>query len=111
MAAPAPAPTEEEKLAKGSSDLRFLLTSHGVASATQAELYRNGINSLAKFAAFVSGEADLKTVLKDTKDSFGLDPAVSLANRAQAASMVVAWNTAATRVKNQAEVEAMRLSS
>ena len=66
MAAPAPAPTEEEKLAKGSSDLRFLLTSHGVASATQAELYHNGINSLA----FVSGEADLKTVLKD---SFGLD--------------------------------------
>ena len=40
------------------------------------------------------------------KTSFSLDPATSLANRAQIASYVVAWGQARTRTKAQAEAEA-----
>ena len=40
------------------------------------------------------------------KTNFSLDPATSLANRAQIASYVVAWGQARTRIKAQAEAEA-----
>ena len=95
--------TEEEKLALGSSDLKFLLTSCEIKSASQGKLFEAGVNTLAKFAAFVASEDDLKEVLKT---DFGLDPATSLANRAQIASYVVAWGQARTRMKAQAEAEA-----
>ena len=95
--------TEEEKLALGSSDLKFLLTTCEIKSASQGKLFEAGVNTLAKFVAFVASEDDLKEVLKT---DFGLDPATSLANRAQIASYVVAWGQARTRMKAQAKAEA-----
>ncbi|CAE7312401.1 abhd17c, partial [Symbiodinium microadriaticum] len=93
----------EASLAKGSSDLRFLLTHHKVTADVQAKLYDNSIDTVAKFAAFVSDAADLREVLKS---DLGIDPASSLSLRAQAASLMVAWETAKARVKTQAEAEA-----
>ena len=51
--------TEEEKLALGSSDLRFLLTTCEIKPASQGALFEAGVNTLAKFAAFVASETDL----------------------------------------------------
>ena len=87
----------------GSSDLRFLLSSHNVDELSQAKLFENGIDTLAKFAAFVTSEDELTKVLKA---SFGLDPEASLKVRGQVASYLVAWQTARTRIKMQAEAEA-----
>ena len=92
-----------DKLAKGASELRFLLTQHKVADDIQGELYTNGVDTVAKFAAAASDEADLKKMLKD---SFSIDPTESLKLRAQAAGVVVAWKTAISRVERQAEAEA-----
>ena len=68
-------PEPPESLAIGSSDLRFLLSSHNVDELSQAKLLENGIDALAKFAAFVTSEEELTKVLKA---SFGLDPESSL---------------------------------
>ena len=92
------------KLAKGASELRFLLTQHKVADDIQGELYENGVDTVAKFAAAATDEADLKKMLKD---SFSIDPTESLLKlRAQAAGVVVAGKTAISRVERQAEAEA-----
>ena len=96
-------PEPPESLAIGSSDLRFLLSSHNVDELSQAKLFENGIDTLAKFAAFVTSEEELTKVLKA---SFGLDPESSLKVRGQVASYLVAWQTAKTRIKMQAEAEA-----
>ena len=40
-----------QKLALGGSELRFLLVHHKVSDEIQCELYQNGIDSIAKFAA------------------------------------------------------------
>ena len=93
------------KLAKRASEL-FLLTHHKVADDIQGELYENGVDTVAKFAAAATDEADLKKMLKD---SFSIDPTESPKLRAQAAGVVVAWKTGKTaisRVKRQAEAEA-----
>ena len=95
--------TQEEELELGPSDLKFLLTACEITPAPQGTLFEAGVNTLAKFAAFVASEADLKEVLKT---NFARDPATSLANRAQIASYVVAWSQARTRIKAQAEAEA-----
>ena len=96
--------TLEQKLdlGLGASDLRFLLTNHG-KDAHQGALFEAGVDTMAKFAAFVTTAADLVEVLKK---EFSLDPATSLANRAQVASYTVAWQSAQARIKQQAEVEA-----
>ena len=91
------------RLALGGSELRFLLVHHKVSDEIQCELYQNGIDSIAKFAASATDEADLKQMLKD---SFSIDPSASLKLRAQAAGVVVAWKTATLRVERQAEAEA-----
>ena len=52
--------TEEEKLALGASDLKFLLTTCEIKTASQATLFEAGVNTLANFAAFVTTETDLK---------------------------------------------------
>ncbi|OLP80386.1 hypothetical protein AK812_SmicGene39223 [Symbiodinium microadriaticum] len=88
-----------KKLAKGASELKFLLTQHKVAADIQGELYENGIDTVARFAAAATDEADLKKMLKD---SFSIDPSESLKLRAQAACVVVAWKTAISRVERQA---------
>ena len=92
-----------KKLAKGASELKFLLTQHKVAADIQGELYENGIDTVARFAAAAADEADLKAMLKD---SFSINPSESLKLRAQAAGVVVAWKTAISRVERQAEAEA-----
>ena len=94
----------EEDLKKGSSDLRYLLQQQGVKDVYQARLFTAQIDSLAKFAAFAASEEDLQKV---TTSEFTLDPTVSLENRAQAASLTVAWQAARVRVKRQAEAEAV----
>ena len=73
----------EDSLAKGSSDVCYLLSSHNVEEASQAKLFE----TLAMFAAFVRSEDDVTQVLKS---DFGLDPAASLRNRGQIASYLVA---------------------
>ncbi|OLP78827.1 Polyadenylate-binding protein, cytoplasmic and nuclear [Symbiodinium microadriaticum] len=93
----------EASLQKGSSDLRFLLTHHKVSDEVQAKLFEAKIDTVPRFAAFVSDATDLREVLKSDLE---IDPASSLALRAQAASLVVAWETAKVRVKSQAEAEA-----
>ena len=95
--------TLEQKLDLGASDLRFLLTNHGIKDDHQGALFEAGVDTMAKFAAFVTTAADLVEVLKK---EFSLDPATSLANRAQVASYTVAWQSAQARTKQQAEVEA-----
>ena len=95
--------TLEQKLELGASDLRLLLTNHGIQDAHQGALFEAGVDTMAKFAAFVTTAADLVEVLKK---EFSLDPATSLANRAQVASYTVAWQSAQARTKQQAEVEA-----
>ena len=92
-----------ESLAMGSWDLRFLLSSHNVDELSLSKLFENGIDTLAKFAAFVTSEDELTKVLKA---SFVLDPEASLKVRGQVASHLVAWQTAKTRIKMQAEAEA-----
>ena len=92
-----------KKLAKGASELKFLLTQHKVSADIQGELYENGIDTVARFAAAATDEADLKAMLKD---SFSINPSESLKLRAQAAGVVVAWKTAISRVERQAEAEA-----
>ena len=76
----------EQKLELGASDLRFLLTNHGIQDAHQGALFEASVDTMAKFAAFVTTAADLAEVLKK---EFSLDPATSLANRAQVASYTV----------------------
>ena len=77
---------------------------HKVSDEIQCELYQNGIDSIAKFAASATDEADLKQMRKDS--FFSIDPSASLKLRAQAAGVVVAWKTATLRVERQAEAEA-----
>ena len=84
-------PPLAEKLGLGASDLRFLLTNHGIKDDHQGALFYAGVDTMAKFAAFVTTAADLVEVLKK---EFSLDPATSLANRAQVASYTVAWQSA-----------------
>ena len=48
----------------GSPDIRFLLSSHIVEELSQAKLFENGMDTLAKFAAFVTSEEELTRVLK-----------------------------------------------
>ncbi|OLP76094.1 Cytochrome c6 [Symbiodinium microadriaticum] len=73
----------EEELARkldlGSSELKFLLVHHKVSE--EGELYENGIDTVAKFAASAIDEADLK---KMRKDSFSIEATASLKMRAQA---------------------------
>ncbi|CAE7352996.1 unnamed protein product [Symbiodinium necroappetens] len=73
--------------------------------ACKAELHSNGIDTVLKFAASATDEADLKKMLRD---SFAIDPTTSLAMRALAAGVVVAWKTAVTRLEHQAEAEATK---
>ena len=51
--------TDEEKLELGSSDLKFLLTTREIKAASQGTLFEAGVNTLAKFAAFVASKDDL----------------------------------------------------
>ena len=95
--------TTADKLRLGSLDLRFLLTNHGVKDDHQAKLFENGIDTLAKFAAFVTTARELADLLKS---EFSLDSAASLDKRAQVASYTVAWQVAQIRVKAQADAEA-----
>ena len=94
---PAP-PTLEDKLEKGSPDLRYLLTQHGLAKDHQGELFQNGVDTVAKFACFASSEDDLRSVMKD---GFGIDPTGSLLDRSQAAAFVVAWQAAKTEARRE----------
>ena len=87
----------------GSSHIRFLLSSHNVEELSQAKLLENGTDRLARFAAFVTSEDEVTRVIEA---NFGLDPESSLKVRGQVASHVVAWQTAKTRIKMQAEAKA-----
>ena len=72
-------PPLAEKLTLGASDLRFLLTNHGIKDDRQGALFYARVDTMAKFAAFVTTAADLA---EELKKEFSLDPATSLANRA-----------------------------
>ena len=85
------APSDAElaaNLAKGSTDLRYLLTQNRVDDKAQAILFKAGVDTIAKFSASFTSEDDLRGVLKD---DFSIDVDTGLANKALAASFVVAW--------------------
>ena len=90
-------PPLAEKLGLGASDLRFLLTNHGIKDDHQGAFFYAGVDTMAKFAAVVT------TAVEVLKKEFSLDPTTSLANRAQVASYTVAWQSAQARTKQQAE--------
>ena len=104
------APSETElaaDLARGSADLRYLLTQNRVKEDAQATLFKAGVDTVAKFLASFTSEDDLRGVLKR---DFSIDVDIGLANRALAASFVVAWQAAQARIKGHAELEAEPLS-
>ena len=80
---------EIEELAKGTADLRYLLTQHRVEDKAQSVLFKSGTGTVAKFSASFTSEEeeDIKTVLAK---EFSIEPEASLTNRALAASFVVA---------------------
>ena len=55
---------------------------------SQAKLFENGIDPLAKFSALVTSEDELT---KLRKTNFWLDPEASLKVSGQVASYLVAW--------------------
>ena len=61
------------------------------------------MDTIAKCSASFTSEDDLRGVLKD---DFSLDVDTGLANKALAASFVVAWQAAQARIKGHAELEA-----
>ena len=89
-------------LRAASAELSFLLDREGVGSIYQAHLYRTGITSINKLAAFASDITDLKSVLKSSLD---LDPAVGMAERVQVAAFVCAFRAATARANRFAEAE------
>ena len=93
----------EDALKLGSTDLRFTLTRNDVSNDVQASFFTNKVTTVQKFSSFFRSEEDLVQVLRE---SFAVDAAASLEQRAQVASVMCAWREAQTKMKRQAEVEA-----
>lgn len=89
-------------MAKGSSELKFLLAREEVPEDLQAKFFHVGICTLAKFASIADTPQELKDMLKD---DFGLEATASLQVRVQVASTLVAHRAAKTRSEKFAEVE------
>ena len=94
---------DEEVMRSAATDLRFLLARNDVSEAIQLELYRQKVNTVAKFSTFFRSEDDLIQVLAQ---NFNTDAAQSLEQRAQVAAVMVSWRESATKIKRMAEVEA-----
>ena len=101
--APAEVPDEEEILRSAATDLKFLLSRNDVSQQVQMELYRQKVNTVAKFSTFFRTEDDLVGVMAQ---NFGIDAAQGLEQRAQVAAVMVSWRESTTKVKRTAEVEA-----
>ena len=90
-------------LAKGGSDLRFLLERNDVSRDIMAKWFHVGVVNLERFANIAKDVADLTEVLKE---HMGLDATQSLEDRVAVASVTCAWSNARTRVQRAAEMEA-----
>ena len=89
-----------------SSELSFMLEREGVDNTIQDKLREAGIVTVAKFAAIVDTQAELRDLLKD---EFGLDSkAGGLAVKAKVSSVLVAWAAAKKRAEKQADVDGER---
>ena len=69
----------------GGSDLKFLFGREQIPVDTQLKFFHIGVCSVSKFSCFANNSDDLKKVLKD---EFELDPATSLAQRTEVASIL-----------------------
>ena len=89
-----------------SSELSFMLEREGVDNTIQDKLREAGIVTVAKFAAIVDTQVELRELLKD---EFGLDSkAGGLAVKAKVSSVLVAWAAAKKRAEKQADVDGER---
>ena len=84
----------------GTSEIKFQLAKEGVSVDTQAKLFHCGATTLAKFAAFFKDKEELRQV---AKDELGVDPAASLAQRAEVAGLIVAWESSTVRTQEVAK--------
>ena len=90
--------TAEERdaaLAKGGSDLQFLLERNDVSKDIMAKWFHVGVVNLEKFANIAKDVADLTEVLKEY---MGLGATQSLEARVAVAAVTCAWSNARTRV-------------
>lgn len=98
---------QSQAMDDGSAELKYLMAREGVSVRVQGLFFHHGCTTLPKLANFVKDAADLRDMLAQ---SFGLDAATSLQERAEVAGVLVAYNSAVTRVtelaKHQGEMDA-----
>ena len=106
--------TSDEEMAAleaASSELKYLMAREGVSTQVQALFYHVGCTSISRFSAFCKTEDEMRDV---AKKEFGLDPTANLKTRAEVASIVCAFKSAATRTdevaKFQGEMDAKKLA-
>ena len=97
------APTVEELVAQLSPDLQGLLDARKVPRAVQAELARQGIDSIAMLSAVAVDRAGLQQVAKDV---LGVDASGGGDEAIKFAQIYLAWQAAAKRIKVQDEMDA-----
>ena len=90
-------------LAKGSSDLSFLLGAESVDEDSQAKLYHIGVLTIPQFAVLAADEREFRDLLKD---EFELDKDASLEQRVKVGNFLIAFQRAQTRTTKESELEA-----
>ena len=91
------------RMAGLTSELAFLLEREKVKDTFSQKLADNGIDSIAKFAAIVDTQVEMRELLKD---EFGMDSkGGGLEIKSQVAAILVAWTAAKKRAAKQAEQE------
>ena len=89
--------------AEFSPELAFLLEREGVVAEFKDGLKRFSINTLAKFAALVASQEEMRGMLKD---DFQLDArAGNMEVKAKVSAILVAWTSAKARSEKRAEQE------
>ena len=96
-------PTPEELIAQLSPDLQGLLDARKVPQAVQAELSKNGIDSVPMLSAVAVDRAGLQQVAKDV---LGVDVTAGGDEAIKFAQLFLAWQAAAKRIKIQDEMDA-----
>ena len=86
-----------------SPELLFLLEREEVIADFKDKLFEFGVNSIAKFAALVDSQAEMRELLKS---DFDLDSkAGGMAVKAQVSAILVTWGTCKKRADKQAELD------
>ena len=93
---------EKDAMAKGSSELKFLMGREDIDVKIQAKFYHVGITTPSKLASFASDLDDFKDVLKT---ELGLDAQADLKTRVIVAALCVVYKVSGTRSDKVAEYE------